>query len=40
MDDAATGALLAVVSTDASAVERMPAVVNFNFLLDMGRMTA
>ena len=40
MDDAAAGALLAVVRSDASAVEGMPAVVNFNFLPDMGRMNA
>jgi hypothetical protein len=40
MDDAAAGALLAVMRTNSSAVERMPAVVNLNFLPDMGRMTA
>ena len=40
MNDAAAGALLAVMRANSSAVERMPAVVNFNFLPDMGRMTA
>jgi hypothetical protein len=40
VDDAAASALLAVLSSDASAVERMPRVVNYNFLPDMGRMTA
>jgi len=38
--DAARSALLAVMGICASAVERMPAIVNFNFLPDMGRMTA
>ena len=40
MNDAAAGALLAVMRSNSSPVERMPAVVNFNFLPDMGRMTA
>ena len=40
MDDAAAGALLAVMRSNSSTVERMPAVMNFNFLPDMGRMTA
>ncbi len=40
MDDAAAGALLAVLRSYASAVERMPAVMNFNFSPDMGRMNA
>lgn len=40
MDDTAAGALLAVMRSNSSAIERMPAVVNFNFLPDMGRMTA
>lgn len=40
MDDAAAGALLAVMRANSAAVERMPTVVNFNFLPDMGRMTA
>ncbi len=40
MDDPAAGALLAVLCPYTSAVERMPAVVNFNFPPDMGRMTA
>jgi hypothetical protein len=40
VDDAAASALLAVVSSDTSAMERMPRAVNYNFLPDMGRMTA
>jgi hypothetical protein len=40
MNDAASGALLAIMRTYMSAVERMPAIVNFNFPPDMGRMTA
>jgi hypothetical protein len=40
MDDTTAGALLAVMRSYASAVERVPAVVNFNFLPDMGRMNA
>ena len=40
MHHSPAGTLLAVVSSCAAAVKRMPTVVNFNFLLDMGRMTA
>ena len=40
MNYAASRALLAVMSTCTSTVERMPAIVNFNFSPDMGRMTA
>lgn len=40
VDDAAAGALFAVVSSYTPAMEGMPAVVNFNFPPDMGRMTA
>ncbi|MFL6605725.1 MAG: hypothetical protein ACJ8R9_30975 [Steroidobacteraceae bacterium] len=40
MHDAAAGPLLTVLGSYTSAVERMPAVVNFNFTPDMGRMTA
>jgi hypothetical protein len=40
MNDAASGALLAVMRIRTSAVERMPAIVNRNFAPDMGRMTA
>jgi hypothetical protein len=32
------GALFAVVSPDAAPTERVPPVMNFNFLPDMGRM--
>jgi hypothetical protein len=40
MNDAAGRALLSVMGICTSTVERMPAIVNFNFLPDMGRMTA
>jgi hypothetical protein len=40
MDDATASTLLAVVSSHALTMERMPTVVNLNFPLDMGRMTA
>jgi hypothetical protein len=40
MDDATTGTSFAVVSSNLSAVKRMPGIVDFNFLPDMGRMTA
>ena len=39
VNDLAVGALLAVLPPDATAVERMPAIEDFNFLPDMGRMT-
>jgi hypothetical protein len=40
MDYASTGPLFAVVDPDATTMVGMPAVVNYNFLPDMGRMTA
>ena len=40
MHDAAVGTLLAVLYAYATIVKWMPAVMNFNFLPDMGRMTA
>jgi hypothetical protein len=40
MYQASTGALLAVVNLYRTTVVRMPAVMNYNFLPDMGRMTA
>jgi hypothetical protein len=40
MNDAAGGALFAVMGICPTTVERMPAIVNFNFTPDMGRMTA
>ena len=40
MHDAAVGTLLAVLHAYASAMKWVPAVMNFNFLPDMGRMTA
>ena len=40
MNDTAGGALLAVVGICASPVKWMPAIVNFDFSPDMGRMTA
>lgn len=39
VDDLAVGSLLAVLAPDATAIQRMPAVEDFNFLPDMGRMT-
>jgi hypothetical protein len=38
--DATTRTSFAVVSSHASAVKWMPGIVDFNFLPDMGRMTA
>ena len=32
------GALFTVVSPDAAPIERVPPVMNFNFLPDLGRM--
>ena len=40
MHDAAVRTLLAVLHAYASTMKWMPAVMNFNFLPDMGRMTA
>jgi len=40
VDDASASPLLAIVSSDTSAVEGMPRIVNYNFPPDMGRMTA
>jgi hypothetical protein len=40
MDDATVRSLFAIVRSHTSAKERMPAIVNFNFLPDMGRMDA
>lgn len=39
VDDLAVRALLAVLTPDAATVQRMPAIEDFNFLPDMGRMT-
>jgi len=39
VNDLAVGAMLAVLPLDATPVERMPAIEDFNFLPDMGRMT-
>jgi hypothetical protein len=38
--DATTRTSFAVVSSHAAAVKWMPRIVDFNFLPDMGRMTA
>jgi len=38
--DPATRTLLAIMSSRTAAVIRMPGIVNFDFLPDMGRMTA
>jgi hypothetical protein len=40
MNDLAAGAPLRVLAANASPIERVPSVTNFNFLPDMGRMTA
>jgi hypothetical protein len=40
MDDADAAALFAVEGSYTPAVKRMPRVVNFDILPDMGRMTA
>jgi hypothetical protein len=39
VQDAAVGALLAAIQSQAAAVIRVPAIADFNFLADMGRMT-
>ncbi len=39
VNDLTVGALLAVVPPDATPIEWMPAIEDFNFLPDMGRMT-
>jgi hypothetical protein len=38
MNEASSLAILAVMPTQATAVERMPVIVNHDFSLDMGRM--
>jgi uncharacterized membrane protein YhdT len=38
MNYTAAWALLAVLRPQAPAIERVPAIVNFNFVPDMGRM--
>lgn len=38
VNDLAVGAMLAVLPPDATPVEGMPAIEDFNFLPDMGRM--
>jgi hypothetical protein len=39
MDDVTNGPPLTVMAVDAAPIQRMPPVVNNNFLPDMGRMT-
>jgi hypothetical protein len=39
VNDLAVGALLAVFAPDATSIQRVPAVEDFDFLPDMGRMT-
>ena len=39
VDYLAVGTLLAVFAPDATSIQRMPAIENFNFLPDMGTMT-
>lgn len=38
MQNAPTSTLFAVLRSKTPAIERMPAIANFNFLPDMGRM--
>ena len=39
VDYFAVGALFAVFAPDATSIQRVPAIEDFNFLPDMGRMT-
>ena len=39
VDYFAVGALLAVFAPDAPPIQRVPAIADFNFAPDMGRMT-
>jgi hypothetical protein len=39
VDYLAVGALLAIFAPDATSIQRMPAIEDFDFLPDMGRMT-
>jgi hypothetical protein len=39
MDNAAANPLLAVLRPQTAPIERVPTIMNFNFLPDMGRMT-
>jgi hypothetical protein len=38
MDDPTSAALLNIPDLDATTIQRMPTIVDFNFLPDMGRM--
>jgi hypothetical protein len=40
MNDPAASALFTVLNPQSSAIKRVPTIVNFNFLPDMGRMDA
>jgi hypothetical protein len=40
VNNLAAGAPFRILAANAPAIERMPAITNFNFLPDMGRMTA
>jgi hypothetical protein len=40
MDDPAASALFTVLHPQSSTVKRVPTIVNFNFVPDMGRMNA
>ncbi len=40
MHHAAAAAILDVSNLDAATIQRMPTVMDFNFLPDMGRMNA
>lgn len=39
VNDLAVGTLLAVLAPDATSIQRVPAIEDFNFSPDMGRMT-
>jgi hypothetical protein len=39
VNELAAGALLAVLWSESTPVQRVPAIVNLDFLPDMGRMT-
>ena len=40
MNDFAASPLLDILTPNAASIERLPAVMDLNFLPDMGRMTA
>jgi hypothetical protein len=40
MNDLAAGAPLDILTSNPASIQRVPAVMDLNFLPDMGRMTA